>query len=164
MTHRLIILAVLMLAAALLVACSHTPSLNTDGAPAGGDAGEGQALPSPLVPELNTYCSLVGCANALTVQLSGDIPSVYTVTLVPKDGVSYSLTCRTDETLWRQPFFCHGDKARFRDLTPKEATIVVEWDGGAMMQVVRPTYEEYMPNGPGCPPTCRAGSVVIEVR
>jgi hypothetical protein len=110
-------------------------------------------------------CTLMGCLDTLTVSLDGEVPEEYTLQLTGSDGVPIEVSCTSgegSETAQGQSVPCAGRSVTF-NVAPAQVNLRLTWDGGALERNLTPAYETFQPNGPGCPPACRSGSVTIVV-
>lgn len=103
-------------------------------------------------------CTLIGCADGLTVTLEGSVPEAYTVSAT-WDGGEQTFVCDSNAP----QFGCFADGVRIDGATPDRLTITVTWEGGSKTEEVQPTYEVTRPNGPNCEPECRQGAVTISL-
>ncbi len=123
-------------------------------------------------------CTLVGCWAGLIVELEPEISSTYDVEL-SIDGATSSFTCAMDQEVWQVadvtgavPFFepwCTGAGFSLLDgyQSPPRAvrvTVVAQdgnWTGSNSEE---PEFKKDQPNGPGCPPVCRAATLTIQAQ
>jgi hypothetical protein len=102
-------------------------------------------------------CSDVGCADQLTVYVSGVVPDSFSVTLAIPDGEPTTSYC---------PAVCFGQPQGTAVVfmgSPSLVVVVVHDARGIEIGrgVAVPDYVEGHPNGPTCPPTCKFGEVTI---
>ncbi|HUH12140.1 MAG TPA: hypothetical protein VMK65_03485 [Longimicrobiales bacterium] len=101
-------------------------------------------------------CTQIGCSDGLTVEVTGDVPSRYTVRVVPEGAQATEQACGDGMP-------CAGG-AFFPDLTPERATVQVLVDDEVVAELtVTPVYDDVQPNGAGCPPICRQARVTVAV-
>lgn len=107
----------------------------------------------------NSYgevCTLIGCESGLSVELVGDVPEEYTISVEPADGgPSRTVECGPESACGAAVFFA--------DFTPDSVRVTVEADGTTTSEPFKPSYELVRPNGPDCPPECRQATVVVEL-
>jgi len=101
-------------------------------------------------------CTLIGCDDGITIQLSDERPD------------SLSLTVYTDDTSEAiDSILCtHQDTScfiRLGGLTPETVAVEIEWNSGAFRETFTPKYESFQPNGAGCPPVCSIATVDINL-
>jgi hypothetical protein len=51
----------------------------------------------------------------------------------------------------------------FHGFTPEEVTLTVTGDEQARSVTLDPTYEDFRPNGPDCPPICRQARAEVDL-
>jgi len=116
---------------------------------------------NPVSPKV---CSVMGCAPAFIVEISGAPaqPSLTVVATAP-DGSSKSTTCHCATGGCTGMCFCANGlcTVHLEDFTPPTATIRLSWDSYTAEFTVRPTYETTYPNGRDCPGTCYHTRVAI---
>lgn len=120
-------------------------------------------------PEIVITCTCLGCSDTLSINLTGTIPSDYTLTATAPDGTSVQVHC-IDEIA--QPGekakfsigpVCHCRGAGFFDFAPDTVTVTLKWVDNEISQLLEPEYRYERPNGPNCEPECRIGIVVLDV-
>ncbi len=118
---------------------------------------------SPQPP--GQMCTLIGCIETLTVEFQGALPSDFLVEATTPDGSSVQVHCIDGQAEESATFsgMCSENSVSFYDFAPDEVTITVTWDGGEFSQTVRPNYTISYPNGPDCPPGCKAGTVQLQM-
>jgi hypothetical protein len=100
-------------------------------------------------------CTLIGCSSGLVVELAGNVPETCAV--------------QVSATTWEPRFFDCSDMVPedavlslfLTDFSPGEVAVGIQWDGNLVVETFDPAYVVHQPNGPGCPPTCRIGTVRI---
>ncbi|NIN70965.1 MAG: hypothetical protein GTO46_03300 [Gemmatimonadetes bacterium] len=115
-----------------------------------GDASEETTSPD--------VCTLIGCSDGLFVELAGKVPATCAVHLSATNWAPRIFECSD---------MVAGDTALsyfLTDFYPDELTVGVFWDNSVVVQTFTPTYEDVQPNGPGCLPTCRLGTVKMILR
>lgn len=116
---------------------------------------------SPTLQE----CTLLGCENTLSISMSGDIPNEYTLMVTDSEGNDIIKSCISGEgrSLSNSSggVICESWGVSIRNYSPDDLIITIDWANGSMSESFRPTYEQFRPNGPGCPPVCRVGMVSI---
>ena len=113
-----------------------------------------QSCGSP--PFLPVVCTEIGCDDGLTVIVADAPAGPYSVELVLPGGERRAAEC-PEASRCEAGFFFAGVAAR-------EVAITVTSSAGARTITVRPTYTASRPNGRGCPPLCRQGTVKISLR
>jgi hypothetical protein len=107
----------------------------------------------------------MGCLDSLTVTLEGEVPADYTLQLTSADGPPLVVSCTSAENAEPpagQSARCEGSSVTF-GVAPAHVNVRLTWEGGALEKDLTPVYESFQPNGPDCPPVCRAGSVTIVI-
>ena len=121
----------------------------------------------PLIP--TNMCTLVGCIGGIKVEILGLPESTpYEVSLAFPSGETQTLKCsgETDESI---PFekTCSSKGAFFSlpsDSEPPEVVAVtIVTSAGQWTETIFPEYEEFLPNGEGCPPICYNADIIITV-
>jgi hypothetical protein len=56
---------------------------------------------------------------------------------------------------------CIKNGVQLVDFGPSSVSVTVYWKGGSQTAAAEPTYGSHRPNGPNCPPECKAGKVTI---
>ena len=106
---------------------------------------------APMSPPARA-CTLIGCTDGLTVELTGTPAGAYRVELeVPGEAQRRVVRCDS-------PGACGPV---FFEVTPAVATVHVVTAAGTRSQEVRPAYQVNQPNGPDCPPRCRQARVTV---
>ena len=121
----------------------------------------------PLIP--TNMCTLVGCIGGIEVEVVGLPESTpFEVSLAFPSGETQTLKCggETDESV---PFenVCSLNGAFFglpSDVEPPEViAVTVTTSAGQWKETIFPEYEEFLPNGEGCLPTCYNADIVINI-
>lgn len=100
-------------------------------------------------------CTSIGCDDGLIVQLEGELPANYTVSLdVPGNAAPWVVECTTESPC--------GEMLDFPDFTPDVVRVTVESGAETKDEEFVVAYETLHPNGPDCPPECRRGTVVFQ--
>ncbi len=99
-------------------------------------------------------CTLIGCANGLSISLARIPNDAYTVQLLVEGEAPREVNCP-------DPSRCNGPAFFFENTLPTVATVVVTTSAGEARQEVRPTYTTNRPNGRGCDPVCRNGTATF---
>jgi len=99
-------------------------------------------------------CTLIGCANGLTIALQSKPTVAYRVE-VQASAFSPVFVFECPD-----PARC-TDQVRFDDFTPQTATVTITTERGTARQLVQPNYVESRPNGPNCEPLCRRAVVQL---
>jgi hypothetical protein len=115
-------------------------------------------------------CTLIGCVDALTISLIGNVPDGFTIEVVADDGTTLRARC-TDDDEARDPesgvvlpdVLCRKGSIVFFRFAPEEVNIRFAWQGGEAAETAHPVYDAVRPNGPDCPPECRVGHVEFEI-
>ena len=100
-------------------------------------------------------CTEIGCSDGLFVTLLAAPGGEYTVTATAGTG-----EVRNGRCVVSQDGSCLVGLPGF---VPAEVTLVVSGEGRQVSVTVEPNYEDFQPNGPGCPPVCRQASVEIDL-
>ena len=123
---------------------------------------------SGLSPEAEPpqMCTLMGCLDSVTVILEGNLPVDYTLELAPPEGPPVSVHCVSGENA--EPIQvptgrCEESGGTFIEFAPGQVHATLTWDRGSVEADLTPVYVTTQPNGPDCPPVCRAGSVTLSV-
>lgn len=117
------------------------------------------------VPDAPQACTLIGCTDFLAVSLSEPVPDDFTIELTPESGETLFVRCsggqrvETDSSPGAE---CFADGAHF-PVTPEHAHIEISWTTGFFETDVTPAYSVSQPNGPGCEPICRQGTVILDL-
>jgi len=103
----------------------------------------------PLAP-----CTLIGCAEELTIILDGYDGQALQITLEEVGSLDdpFVIECEAE---------CGG--VLVSGFTPDEIRIVVTSEAGSVETVVAPEYEESRPNGGDCPPVCRRAEIRVDI-
>ena len=112
-------------------------------------------------------CTLVGCSGGLSIDIA-DLPSgvEYQVSLILPSGDMITQVCDANpEASFEKS--C-SEKGVFialpTDVDPPESiTIEVFVDGQTYTKDFTPIYEEFQPNGEGCPPICYNAVVLFQI-
>lgn len=105
-------------------------------------------------------CTLAGCFDSLSVSINGDIPRDYVMVIETPGNEPLIVRCVNGQDVEAsRPSNAHCEPGGFtyRNSSPKWIKITFRWDGQEITRTVRPDYEDFRPNGPDCPPKCRAG-------
>ena len=100
-------------------------------------------------------CTQIGCYSGLEVELLGTLPVEYRLELKVPGSKEFYFDCTADSPCW-PPIF-------IQDFFPETVRVTVSSGDQSWTTVANPEYEEYQPNGPQCPPTCRLGRVSLQV-
>jgi hypothetical protein len=101
-------------------------------------------------------CTQIGCSDGFSVRVSDQRPDSLSISLfINEDAEPFASRHCTmpDQTC---ALFAEG-------VTPERVTVQIDWEGGAFRETFTLQYEEFQPNGPDCPPTCRNAGVEIEL-
>lgn len=110
-------------------------------------------------------CTLLGCSDALTIRLKGDLPETLTVHVTDLSNTSVTVDCTQDRGKTR----CKRDKRgaieriEFPDYTPCQATFTFYLQGRTVTKTITPNYAFVYPNGRYCPPRCKTAEVTIDL-
>jgi len=111
-------------------------------------------------------CTLIGCADILTITVDGNIPDGYEVEL-EFEGKTYNIACDPIDSQDSSPSNYHGycleEGVVFLDIAPDKAEVRIIGEGYYVEQQISPIYELSQPNGLECPPICRNGGVTIHL-
>jgi hypothetical protein len=102
-----------------------------------------------------TGCNLVGCVNALSVEIENAPAGPITVQARVPNSSDSALTAS-----------CPGasgctNRVSFPNFLPSEVQLTITTTQGTRTQVASPAYQTSKPNGDRCDPTCRNGEVRI---
>ena len=98
-------------------------------------------------------CTLIGCVDGLSVEVSGLTSSgPVTVVVTAPDGSSRSATVT-----------CAGSSCPFQFANFSPASVTIDVTAGSQSRQVtrQPEYQLTRPNGPECPPECRTARVTV---
>jgi hypothetical protein len=104
-------------------------------------------------------CTLIGCDDALVVEVRGQLPAAFTVTVV-SEGVPWTVDCSP------RPYNATpcASGAWFPHFLPPRVAVEIRGDGLEWRsEELEPEYHTHRPNGKGCDPACRVGTVVVDV-
>lgn len=114
-----------------------------------------------------TECTLLDCEDTLSVTLIGNPPPEYTIELVSTNGPTQAVHCVDGQNQPRRRLstepMCHQRGATFYKFAPEQLTVNVIWEEGQLSEFRSPTYATEQPNGAGCEPICRTGSVIVSI-
>jgi hypothetical protein len=102
-------------------------------------------------PEVQQACTLIGCADGITVTIDGDVPTTYTVALLDGDRELTTMECQAGSPC----------EVMATGAQPEEVTVEIRSDAGTERRTVALQYETTRPNGPDCPPECRHGRGLV---
>ena len=111
------------------------------------------AVPGCSNPFGGRACTLIGCDDGITVTFDAPPPHGTLVELDGSSGVPWRVECGVD---WN----CDAG-IFFSDFTPDHISVRVVTPAGEAMESFQLTYQEFQPNGDGCPPTCRTATVAM---
>jgi hypothetical protein len=98
-------------------------------------------------------CTLIGCSSGLQLEMEA------------RPGAPFRIEAEVPGTSGRYVVRCDDPQACARvflqDFTPERLRIHVIAEDGGGRWLAEPVYVETRPNGPGCPPVCRVGRVVV---
>ncbi len=100
-------------------------------------------------------CTLIGCEDGLSVDVQGDLPASYTVSLEAAGMAMVEYQC-TAAAPCSVPHFVP-------DFTPETVVVRVQGGGVDYSETVTPEYTISRPNGPDCPPECQQATIVVQV-
>jgi hypothetical protein len=99
-------------------------------------------------------CTLIGCENGLSVQLSRPPVGAFRVeATLPNDPAVLAIDC-TNAT---------SCLLMFPDLVAERVTLRLTTAEGTITQEFQPRYEDLYPNGRRCGPACRQATVTIQL-
>jgi hypothetical protein len=98
-------------------------------------------------------CTLIGCANGLTVQLQGSVPTEFTIRATAGSVVREQ---QCNEARCRESVF-------FEEFRPDTVTIEIIAATGSNSRQFTPSYKGVYPNGPDCGETCRQATVTFSL-
>ncbi len=100
-------------------------------------------------------CTEIGCSDGLFVTLRAAPGGEYTLTATAATGEDRNGRCVITSD--------GSCLVGFPGFLPDEVTLAVSGDGQQASVTLEPDYEQFQPNGPGCPPVCRQASVEIDL-
>ncbi|MFT5141814.1 MAG: hypothetical protein ACI80V_000704 [Rhodothermales bacterium] len=108
---------------------------------------------SPISPKL---CTQVGCEDGVVVRLVGDIPESLTLSVSGPgmEARTFELDCLIYPCKDVDVAFLPGE-------TPSEIVVSISSGERQYTKTFRPQYEEFWPNGSGCPSPCLVARVEI---
>ena len=119
----------------------------------------------PVLPQ--KMCTLVGCIGGVSIDIA-DLPSgaEYQVNLILPSGEMITQVCDANPEASLEKS-CNENGvfiALPTDVDPPESiTIEVVVDGQTYTKDFTPIYEEFQPNGEGCPPICYNADVLFQI-
>lgn len=133
-----------------------------------------QANATPAVigthtPAVIGTCTLEGCGSTLVVRFTGNVPPEYRLEASDASGEAVWVQCarQADGTMFATSgdprSFCTADRVHLFGFAPSVVTVTVRWDGRSTSQTFQPAYRTSRPNGPGCEPECRSGTVTLSL-
>lgn len=99
-------------------------------------------------------CTLIGCDNGLSVQLSGTPAGAYRVEAIADGADPVALECGAGQTC--PPVFFPG-------LQAAHVTIRVTTSAGTRSQAFTPDYRDLYPNGRDCGAVCKQATVTVQL-
>lgn len=128
-----------------------------------------------LLPPLS--CTEMGCSSGLLVEISGPAeafaPGDYTVEIEGTEPCTFTIGSIEDCERCIVASTCdasHVDGGEQEQLLlyiealEGPRAITLERDGTVLLEdSFEPVYEEFEPNGPGCPPVCRGATVELSL-
>ncbi len=121
------------------------------------------SIPPATVAPTGQECTLIGCADALIVELKGNVPAEYDLEATAPDGTTLQVHCADGQGAGAGVFCQAPNLVVFQSFTPEEVLVTITWEGGTLMQDLKPIYTTARPNGPNCEPECRQGVVELYV-
>ena len=98
-------------------------------------------------------CTLMGCSSGLQVEIRSPPEGAFRLEAeAPGSSGRYVVPCADGAS-------CRN--VLLQDFTPSQVRIRIVSDDGEAAWLAEPVYRDHRPNGPGCPPVCRIGSVVV---
>jgi hypothetical protein len=104
-------------------------------------------------PPEGIACTLIGCSNGLSVEVTGTAGARATV-----EVRASGQTTQTFECVAGQP--CRGFLENYM---PDQATVTIRLADRTVERSVTPQYRLNRPNGANCPPECRQATVQVAV-
>lgn len=104
-------------------------------------------------PEPQQVCTLIGCNDGLSVQVTSAVTQSITVTVRANNQVIRTFRCEPGNPC----------TSFIEDQMPTSVSVTVEAPGGTVNRVYTPEYRTARPNGPNCPPTCRQATITVAV-
>ncbi|MGV3523422.1 MAG: hypothetical protein ACO1RX_04320 [Candidatus Sericytochromatia bacterium] len=122
---------ILLLSACLLLGCQQSP--------------EGQS------------CTLIGCQDGLSVRVDSAVGTAFTLELKTPDGATRSLICPAGG----EGAICLNETVLISDYLPEQLSVTLTAGERSVSRDFTPVYIQNEPNGAGCGPSCKQGSVEI---
>lgn len=132
-----------------------------------------------LFPPLIQVCTLLGApdVDSLWVEFEGNHPDSFKITFADTHKRTISFQCQHGDLVGDLLTFsylvtgtkpdaratCRSDGAALHDYLPYPVTITVEWEDERVSRKFWPDYEEYAPNGKGCPPEWVEATIAMEL-
>lgn len=101
-------------------------------------------------------CTQVGCSDGVTIRISEERPDSLSLTIYLNDDTEAFAT--THCTNQNQHCILGIDEE-----TPENVAVKIGWKNGEFNKIFTPEYENFQPNGPECPPTCKSAFIEIDL-
>lgn len=111
------------------------------------------ASPADELEPPATMCTMIGCANALNIELTGAWPTLQRVTVRALDGTDMERVIDCTQQA------C--DQIMLPEFVSERVSVIVEYEGGTREQDHDVEVVTSQPNGPDCPPVCETGHVAM---
>jgi hypothetical protein len=103
----------------------------------------------------DTACTEIGCGDGLYVVVQATPGAELEIEAVETGGET-----RTESCVVGLDGSC---EVGFNGFTPEEVTLTVTGGEQALSVTLQPTYEDFQPNGPDCPPVCRQARAEVDL-
>jgi hypothetical protein len=119
----------------------------------------------PLAPKA---CTLAGCIDTLRVNVQGELPQLFQVTLTGTDGSELASDCDLARLAESQDACSDPDVEYYGDyllfhVAPSQVVLRLDGSGVRLVREMTPAYAWFAPNGPDCEPKCRQGQVEVTI-
>jgi hypothetical protein len=104
-------------------------------------------------PEPQQICTLIGCNDGLSVQVTSAVTQSITVTVRANNQVLRTFRCDPGNPC----------ASFIENQMPASVSVTVEAPGGTVNRAYTPEYRTARPNGPNCPPACRQATITVAV-
>lgn len=103
----------------------------------------------------DTACTEIGCGDGLYVVVQATPGAELEIEAAETGGET-----RTESCVAGLDGSC---EVGFHGFTPEEVTLTVTGAEQALSVTLEPTYEDFQPNGPDCPPVCRQARAEVDL-
>lgn len=98
-------------------------------------------------PQRVAGCTRIGCSSGASLQLDGELPDSYMVTLYAPGEGPRVVECAPAQQC--------GGRVFFEGVTARDVEVEIAGEAGMRQRYhVSLSYTTVQPNGPDCPPTC----------